>query len=54
VEDKVELVALPTTIYDAYQKVLPKRREKLLESGISNPLQQDKNIPANLFEGQGI
>ena len=30
-EDKVELVALPAAIYDAYQKVLPKRREKLLE-----------------------
>jgi adenine-specific DNA-methyltransferase len=29
VEDKVELVALPAAIYDAYQKVLPKRREKL-------------------------
>ena len=31
VEDKVELVALPAAIYDAYQKVLPKRKEKLLE-----------------------
>ena len=31
VEDKVELVALPAAIYDAYQKVLPKRREKLFE-----------------------
>lgn len=29
VADKVELVALPAAIYDAYQKVLPKRREKL-------------------------
>ena len=27
VEDKVELVALPAAIYDAYQKVLPKRKE---------------------------
>ena len=25
VEDKVELVALPAAIYDAYQKVLPRR-----------------------------
>jgi len=32
VEDKVELVALPAAIYDAYQKVLPKRREKLFEA----------------------
>lgn len=31
VEDKVELVALPAAIYDAYQKVLPKRKEKLFE-----------------------
>ena len=55
VEDKVDLVALPAAIYDAYQKELPKRREKLFEeeSGTVNPLQQTK-IPANLFEGQGI
>ena len=32
VEDKVELVALPAAIYDAYQKVLPKRREKMFEA----------------------
>ena len=38
VEDKVEFVALPATIYDAYQKVLPKRKEKLFELGIANPL----------------
>lgn len=31
VEDKVELVALPAAIYDAYQKVLPKRKEQLLD-----------------------
>ena len=31
VEDQVELVALPAAIYDTYQKVLPKRREKLFE-----------------------
>lgn len=30
VRDKVQLVALPAAIYDAYQKVLPHRREKLL------------------------
>ena len=29
VEDKVQLVALPAAIYDAYQKVLPKRRMKV-------------------------
>lgn len=37
VADKVTLVALPAAIYDAYKKVLPKRREKLLE------LQTDNN-----------
>ncbi len=38
VEDKVELVALPAAIYDAYQKVLPKRKEKLFaEEEIKNP-----------------
>ena len=30
VQDKVQLVALPAAIYDAYQKVLPKRKDKLL------------------------
>ena len=60
VADKVELVALPAAIYDAYQKVLPKRREKLFESGIANPLQQrdtgeqEMKVPADLFEGQGV
>lgn len=50
VEDKVELVALPAAIYDAYQKVLPKRREKLLaEEEI-----EETKIPTDLFEGQGV
>ncbi len=30
VQDKVQLIALPAAIYDAYQKVLPRRREKIL------------------------
>ena len=29
-QDKVQLIALPAAIYDAYQKVLPRRREKIL------------------------
>ena len=44
VEDKVELVALPAAIYDAYQKVLPKRKEKLFgeEKEVSAaPISQD-------------
>ena len=48
VEDKVELVALPAAIYDAYQKVLPRRREKLFEEE-----KEETKIPADLFEGQG-
>ena len=50
VEDKVELVALPAAIYDAYQKVLPKRKEKLLEE---EKEQVEAKSPADLFEGQG-
>jgi adenine-specific DNA-methyltransferase len=56
VEDKVELVALPAAIYDAYQKVLPKRKEKLFETG--KLFEEEKEhvgtkVPADLFEGQG-
>ena len=48
VEDKVELVALPAAIYDAYQKVLPKRKEKLFEE------EKDKDtiIQSDLFAEQ--
>ena len=51
VEDKVELVALPAAIYDAYQKVLPKRKEKLFEE---EKEQVEAKVPADLFEGQGV
>lgn len=51
VEDKVELVALPAAVYDAYQKVLPKRKEKLFEE---EKEQIETKIPADLFEGQGV
>ncbi len=56
VEDKVELVALPAAIYDAYQKVLPKRREKLFEEeyGEHQSSKLETKIPADLFEGQGV
>ena len=40
--DKVELVALPAAIYDAYKHVLPKRREKLLEEA-------QTSVPTDLF-----
>ncbi len=48
VEDKVELVALPAAIYDAYQKVLPKRKEKLFEE----EKKQETTIASDLFEYQ--
>lgn len=44
VEDKVELVALPAAIYDAYKQVLPKQRDRLLE--------EETKVPTDLFEGQ--
>ena len=57
VEEKVELVALPAAIYDAYQKVLPKRKEKLLELETreeDGEHQSSTKIPTDLFEGQGV
>ena len=47
VSDKVLLVALPAAIYDAYQKVLPRRRPQPLTLESSNPA-----IPTDLFAGQ--
>lgn len=49
VEDKVELVALPAAIYDAYQKVLPKRKEKMLDEWEKK---DETTIPTDLFTGQ--
>ena len=48
VEDKVELVALPAAIYDAYQRVLPKRREKLFEEEKI----QEATVQTDLFAEQ--
>jgi adenine-specific DNA-methyltransferase len=48
VEDKVELVALPAAIYDAYQRVLPKRREKLFEEEKI----QETTVQTDLFAEQ--
>ena len=45
VEEKVQLVALPAAIYDAYQKVLPKRKPQLLEMA-----KEEKKTPRDLFE----
>lgn len=44
VQDKVQLVALPAAIYDAYQKVLPKRRPQMLDV-----VEEKKVIPQDLF-----
>ena len=45
VEDKVQLVALPAAIYDAYKKVLPHRADQPLD-----PPKEAKKIPISLFE----
>ena len=50
-------MALPAAIYDAYQKVLPKRREKRLElesKEEDGEHQSSTKIPTDLFEGQGL
>lgn len=44
VQDKVELVALPAAIYDAYTRVLPKRKEKYF-----TPEKEDEAVPQTLF-----
>ena len=44
----MELVALPAAIYDAYQKVLPKRKEKLFEEEKA----QETIIQSDLFAEQ--
>ena len=46
VQDKVQLVALPAAIYDAYQKVLPKRKDKLLAEEQS---EEPTSIQTELF-----
>ncbi len=48
VKDKVKLVALPAAIYDAYMKVLPKRKDKLLDE----EQKEDVQIQQDLFGTQ--
>ena len=45
VQDSVQLVALPAAIYDAYQRVLPKRKEK--------PLEMEAPADVPLLRGEG-
>lgn len=54
--DKVELCALPAAIYNAYQKVLPKRKTKFLDGtvgeGASPELSEDGGDELNLIFGE--
>ncbi|MCM1517071.1 MAG: site-specific DNA-methyltransferase [Pseudoflavonifractor sp.] len=49
VADKVELCALPQAIYDAYQKVLPKRKPKFLPDELVEEIEE-----AEAAENQGL
>ena len=50
VSEKVILVALPAAIYDAYEKVLPKRKEKLFE--LEEETAAGTETTQDLFSGQ--
>lgn len=54
--DKVELCALPAAIYNAYQKVLPKRRTKFIDGtaseGTSPELSEEGGDELNLIFGE--
>ena len=52
VQDKVQLVALPAAIYDAYQRVLPKQKERLLvESEVPAPQPTASAMTIDFEEG---
>ena len=52
VQDKVQLVALPAAIYDAYQRVLPKQPDRLLatptETGVAPEAAQQEIVQTSL------
>lgn len=50
VNDKVQLCALPAAIYDAYQKVLPKRKPKFIEV---EEVESAENTNSDSEEGEG-
>lgn len=52
VQNKVELCALPAAIYNAYQKVLPKRKTKLLDGIQEESEQEENNGELNLNFGE--
>lgn len=53
VQDKVQLVALPAAIYDAYQRVLPKQRERLSDEPADKPTPKPEasELPIDFEEG---
>ena len=51
VRDKVQLVALPAAIYDAYMKVLPKKKDKLLDEEQKEEVKQQQDLFGNQEEG---
>ena len=52
VRDKVEVVALPAAIIDAYEKVLPKRKAKLFELETVEDAAQTKDLFNEQEEGE--
>ena len=50
VSDKVQLCALPAAIYDAYQKVLPKRKPKFIEM---EEVESTDDVYSDSDEGEG-
>ena len=46
---KVQLIALPAAIYDAYSKVLPKRKPQLLDTEDEKEAEIEINLD-NLFD----
>lgn len=52
VQNKVELCALPAAIYNAYQKVLPKRKTKLLDGIQEESEPEENNGELNLNFGE--
>ena len=50
VSDKVQLCALPAAIYDAYQKVLPKRKPKFIEM---EEVESTEDVYSDSEEGEG-
>lgn len=51
VRDKVQLVALPAAIYDAYMKVLPKKKDELLDEEQKEEVKQQQDLFGNQKEG---